>query len=499
MTDSHRESAYAAPGIAEQVSPIPKDVAAMLPPCVVEWGPLSFKDQFKRRWVHVRVNDHCEVLALDHERFRNFLVRRLIAGGFVPSRSLVQHCLTLLGALAEERELPLGNRSTRDKDGALWIDLADPCHRAIRVQPDGWQIVANPPPLFKPIDHQLPLPEPDPAGSFAELFSFLPVLPEEDRLLLLAWAATAWVPMDHPILILHGPPGAAKTTFAAFLRRLIDPSRVELLGPDARADLPLIFDKHALPIFDNVDRLTPQQADLFCQATSGRGIDRRKLYTNNESFILEFKRPALLTSLEVPSGRADFLDRCLILELDRVPPERRRPLLELESEFERARPRLVGALLNLLVGALKARPEVSEEGLSRLADFHRFGRAVATAAGHTPEVFDRAWQLAECRQQRGVLIDRLTQALWLFARRVKSWEGTAEELLRFLNETARDNRIRLTEADGASPVGLGRRLKVLRDPLGRLGVRLGQHRRTDARLIQLEYDDKAGNAAEEAF
>ena len=34
----------------------------------------------------------------------------------------------------------------------------------------------------------------------------------------------------------------------------------ELLGRDGRSDLPLVFFKHAVPVFDNTDGMTPQEA-----------------------------------------------------------------------------------------------------------------------------------------------------------------------------------------------------------------------------------------------
>jgi hypothetical protein len=359
------------------------------------------------------------------------------------------------------------------------------------VWPGGYEVVSETPVVFEPFAHQQPLPTPEQGGAPDELFGFLPGLSEEARLLLEAWAATAWVPMPRPILILVGPPGAAKSTAAGFLRRLIDPSRIELLGHDGRADLPLILNNHALPVFDNVGPLSPSQADLFCQATTGRGIERRALYTDNESFILTIQRPIVFTCLQLPTTRPDFLDRSLVIDVERIGPDRRRDLRSLEAEFEEARPRLFGALLGLLGNALRELPLVSHQGLGRLADFHRLGRAVAAAAGRDHAAFDRAWATAEARQKNGTLGDPLAQVFWLFAREAERWNGPAEELVRQLYETARKYHVRVVESGGLTPVGLGRRIKVLAETLTRFGVSIVQKRTAEARNIEVKYDRAA--------
>jgi hypothetical protein len=219
------------------------------------------------------------------------------------------------------------------------------------------------------------------------------------------------------------------------------------------------------------------------------------LYTDKESVILSVKRPVIFTCLHLPTTRADFLDRSMILDLERMDVGSRRDLRSLEAEFEAARPRLFGALLGLLSKALAAVPEVSDRGLSRMADFHRFGRAVAIAAGSTPEDFDQAWAAAEAKQKRGTLGEPLAQAFWLFAKQAGSWEGPAEDLVRVLYDTAKENRVRITEADGLTPVGLGRRMKVLADSLSRFGVTVTQRRRAKARVIAIHYDQATDSEA----
>ena len=60
------------------------------------------------------------------------------------------------------------------------------------------------------------------------------------------------------------------------------------------------FYRHALPVLDNADAFTPQEADLCCQAVTGRAIDRRRLYTDGDEYLLSFLRPILINGLRPP-------------------------------------------------------------------------------------------------------------------------------------------------------------------------------------------------------
>ena len=467
---------------------------------IEESGLTLFTDQYGMEWACVPVRGHYETHRLNSKAFRHWLIRHYFQRGERIGQRGVRECIAQLEALSDEEQRELGNRSIWSPDRqALWIDLADAAWRAVRLTAEGWSIVADPPSLFRRFAHQQALPEPEPNGSILELLTYLPPLPSEgDRLLLLAWVVAALVPMPRPILTLVGPHGSAKSTLSILLRRLLDPSRVELLGRDDRADLPSIFFKHAVPVFDNTDGMTPKEADLFCQGVTGRGIARRKLYTDADEFILSFQRAIIVNGLGLPTNRPDFLDRTLIFDLERLPPEQRRVLEQVEGAFMAARPRLLGGLFNALSRALARLPAVSTEGLSRMADFHRLGRAVAEVLGYTSEQFDDAYRAAEARQKRGAFDNTLALALLLFARQVRRWQGEATELLQRLHETAKANQIRQSpEFWPATPMGLGRQLKHLAEALGRHGVRISRARRVTARLIVLEYDPAADSVGDE--
>jgi hypothetical protein len=463
----------------------------MRPKLVEDAGIGLFTDQYDSECVRIPVANHFEMHPLRSKAFRHWIVRYHMRKGKSISKRGVNECIAQLEAVAGEEKRELGNRSKWSEDRkTLHIDLSDERWRIIGLGMDGWSIDEQPPAVFRRFKHQKPLPEPDASGDIKDLLTFLPPLPSElDRLLLLTWAVIALVPIPRPILCLIGPHGSAKSTLSAFLQRLLDPSRVESLGKDARADLPLLFFRHAVPVFDNMDGMSASEADLFCQAVTGRGITRRKLYTDADEFILSFQRAIIVNGLSLPTNRPDFLDRSLILDFERLSAEQRRVLEHVEADFMEARPRLLGGLLNTLSQALARLPAIGSEGLSRMADFHRLGRAVAEVLGYSSQQFDDAMRVVEARQKRGAFDNTLALAVLHFARQAGHWQGEATDLLQRLQETAKANQIRQSpEFWPATPMGLGRQLKHLNEALARKGVRITRLRRSATRLIALEYD-----------
>src|SRR5262249_44115501 len=150
-----------------------------------------------------------------------------------------------------------------------------------------WQVVDDPPILFRQFNHQLPLPLPLRGGGLEQLLNFLNIGSENDLLLLLVWLVVAPVPeIARPILILHGPQGSAKTTAARILKALIDPSAVQNLsvGRDI-GEIVLHLDHHAVPAFDNLSGLAQWQSDALCRAVTGGGFSKRMLYTDADDVI----------------------------------------------------------------------------------------------------------------------------------------------------------------------------------------------------------------------
>jgi hypothetical protein len=95
--------------------------------------------------------------------------------------------------------------------------------------------------------------------------------------------------------------------------------------------------------------------------------------------LFEAARPILLNGIEEVISRPDLGDRAIFLTLAPIGEAQRRLESELWREFEIARPRMLGALLDAVVHGLRAMGGVHLDWLPRMADFALWATACETA------------------------------------------------------------------------------------------------------------------------
>lgn len=300
------------------------------------------------------------------------------ATGRVPSSDVVTQTIATLEGIAmfDREERQLENRVTTYGDGFLY-DMGD--HRAIYITPQGWVII-NAPSKFRRYSHQAVQVTPVVGGDAFKLFDFINVA-KTHRLLILVTLITYFIPgIPHPIFHPWGPQGSGKTSLFRAFKRLVDPSSVETLMSiidTAKAIHALV--SHYMPLFDNLSGLKGEISDLLCQACTGGGIEQRKLYTDDDSIIFQILRCVGINGINLSVVKADILDRTLLLPLERIPPDKRREDSVLWAEFEAERPLILGGIFDILSRAMAIYPGVKLEKLPRLADYGRWGYAIAEA------------------------------------------------------------------------------------------------------------------------
>jgi hypothetical protein len=282
--------------------------------------------------------------------------------------------------------------------GKFYLDLCDPEWRAVEIDADGWRVVSNPPVKFRRAKAMHPLPVPV-KTSGAELgrllLPFLNVRVVEWSLIA-AWLVAALRPVGpYPVLKLLGEQGSAKTTTARVLRALVDPNAAPVRAePRDCRDLMIAANNGWVLCLDNLSVVKPDLSDALCRLATGGGFATRTLYTDEDETIFDAQRPVILTSIEEIGTRSDLLERSLIIELPPIHTESRRAEKQFWAEFEQARPKILGALLDVVAGAIRRLPEIerkSDAELPRLADFHQWGEAAEAPAGLAPGTFAEAY------------------------------------------------------------------------------------------------------------
>jgi hypothetical protein len=219
--------------------------------------------------------------------------------------------------------------------------------------------------------------------------------------------------------------------------------------------------------FDNLTHLSSEQQNLLCRASTGGGFTYRALYTDLEEVSVKYRRPQILTGVDLVPTRSDILERCLIVRLERIPEKNRLSERKLESLISSLLPGIYGSLLDLMVVALRNLPTIELDELPRMADFAE----LCVAAG-IPSFVEAYATNIKTGNQAAVEANPLTDGiLALLDAHNGYWEGTSTELVRKLQELDPTNR----DFQKLSASSVGKKMaSSLRSDLAAVGVTVKQ-------------------------
>lgn len=485
--------------VSDVLNPIPAEGAKEITPdrrlpkadqlvhLVAEIGVELFHDQRGEPYAVVPQEHGRRILAVQSKEFLRWLSHRAWTkwGTAIASETLANARQVLAGqARFVGQQHVLENRVTCHKD-AIWVDLDG--SRAVRVDGNGWAIIPDPPPLFRSFSHQGTLPEPVPGGDPWQLFQCINVADPTAQLALLCYLVVAFRP-DIPIaaLLIHGMHGSAKTSLLKIIRSLLDPSRIPVRGGVRDlSEYALAAWENRVLFFDNLTNVPDWLSDTLCRTVSGEGWSKRGLYTDEDSVLFEYRRVIGLAGINQVADRPDLLDRALIIHLDPVDPAHRKEERLFLAEFEEMRPQIFGGLLDALSRAIAIEPTLSLPTLPRMADFARWGAAVAAALGRQPtEFLDAYAQNVERQNEAAVDASPVAQTVLRFMANKNTWSGTPGELLRVLTETADCLNINTKIREWPkTPSWMARRLREVTPTLHGMNIEVIEDRSAKQRLV----------------
>jgi hypothetical protein len=418
------------------------------------------------------INGHRETWAIRSSGFRRWLTRRFYeATDGAPNAEAMQSALAIIEAKAhfDGGERPVHVR-TAGLDDKLYLDLADAGWRAVEINADGWRVTGAPPVRFRRARGMLPLPVPVSGGKLTELRGLVNVRDDRDMVLIVAWLLAALRDRGpYPLLALSGEQGSAKSVLAAMLRALVDPNTVALRAPprDDR-DLYIAATNGHVIVLDNLSSLPAWLSDALCRLSTGGGFATRQLYKDTDEVLLEAMRPIILTAIEDVATRGDLADRAMRAILDPIADDRRRPEREIWVQFEAARPRILGVLLDAVAHGLRHLATTRLDRLPRMADFALWVTACETALWNAGK-FISAYDANRAEMDKTVIEDDgvATAVLSLMVAR-QSWNGTAQILLPLLVDNAGDAAKAKTWP--VTPRALSGRLRRVAPSLRRVGI-----------------------------
>jgi hypothetical protein len=451
-----------------------------------------FLDQYGKPFVHLQNVDHFENWPIESNIFKAFLTSWLKTAGISLSTEKIRSLQFLCQAKAYEsnQKIELWNRYCRKND-EIYIDLGKPDWSILKISKNNIETLPSDAIMFRRYAAMAEMPI-DLSGEKEDLEKYLnlvnlknedPEKERENKLLYSVLLGTMMIPgFPHPIILVNGPQGSAKSSFSRSIRIIIDPSAVPLLSiPNKIENLVQTLSHNYASFFDNVDAISDDYSDVFCRASTGEGIIKRQLYSDEEDIIFRYQRCVLLNGINISTTRSDFIDRSIQFELETIDSTQRKTENEIINELESLTSKVRGYLVKTIQKALIIYENVSKQligRLPRMADFAIWGEAVSRAMGYQPLEFFNAYTARISDLSKSVISENAVAIELLdYLRENKTF--SEEKPLEITPSELFDALVERIKARGADPKALrfpgnashlSRKLNLLKPNLEAIGI-----------------------------
>jgi hypothetical protein len=436
-------------------------------------------------YADVCVNGARATLAVMSDPFGKWLTQLYLEEtSTAPRPDALKDAQSTLSAKAQY-QAPLNKvyRRTALRAGKVYIDLGDAAWRAVEIDVGGWRVIAAPPVRYIRSSASRALPVPLQGGSIDPLRNILNLRDGGDFVLVISWVLTTLASDGpFPILVINGEQGSSKSTFSTIIRSLVDPNAAPVRSMSRNEQELFVASQHSRVLaFDNLSGITPSMSDALCRVATGGAFAARKLYSDGDEVLLTAKNPILLNGIAGTVTRADLADRSMFVKLMPIPDEKRRPIAEVQREFEATHPAIFGALLDAVSEGLRRIDTVALPHPPRMADFARWATACETALW--PEgTFQQAYtKNVDAAVDDMIDDDPVASALRDLMHISDHWEGTASELLSALSATAGTHASARSHDWPKTPRALSECLKRSETVLRKIGIRIERRKEGKSR------------------
>jgi hypothetical protein len=409
--------------------------------------------------------------------------------GKVASASALADCITVLdGEAAELDPRPVWLRVGQHED-TIVADMGTETGQCITITGRGWAIETSSPVIFRRSELTHPLVTPE-RGSTLDALRDLINLPDEDYRLAIAWAVAAYFTgIPHPILLIQGEQGTAKSNLIRTLLALVDPQPAADRTPPRDQREWAIFARASWAFcYDNITAIPDWLSNALCKGVTGDAVLQRVLHTDDDIGVYSFQRVIALTTIAIKHDIAgDLADRILLVEPEVI--DNRRTEADVAAARAAALPAALGAVLDLVAGVLREQPGTSVENAPRMADFARLLAALDTVTG---------WDTLACYRAKVAslalsLIEGNTFAYAIYKLATapspgglgpRPWEGTAGELLDTLRRLCAEARMPASELP-EDVRAVGRQIREIAPSLRKAGIDVRTRKSGPRRLLRI--------------
>jgi hypothetical protein len=432
-------------------------------------NPELFTDQFGEAYIVININNHLETLAINSSRFKSWLNKKFFqesqTGKFLTTDALTK-VLSLVSATAEfdcpRKELQVRVAGCTEKEPyTIYYDLTNQNCEVVKITPDGWSILGGNdiPTIFRKYKNQKAQVYPStkyPSNILDQFVDLLNIKNEEiqrqtnakgrivsrvvvtkQRELFKGYLFGLFYPrIPKPLYMSHGGQNASKSTTQVFVKLTVDPTTPKLLRiPSDEDAMSQQFMHNYVCFYDNLTKLTDWQSDELCRASTGGGNSKRKLFSDDEDILYEYVRCTGFSGINLVATKPDLLSRGIIFRQETILDKYLREDKEIEREFNKILPQLLGFIFDVMVKVLRYKK--AHHGVitdikpgPRMVDFAQVAELALRCIGYKKNQFIDAYnENVNSQTEAAIEGTPLGIAIKSLMRDKTKWNGTMSDLL----------------------------------------------------------------------
>jgi hypothetical protein len=319
------------------------------------------------------LDGHRETARTGSTGFKQWVAgQRVESGKGCPKPEAIKEALQVIDYYASrEKRQPVYLRWAHLGD-TIFLDLGSDNWSVVKVTKEGWTVEPESPVVFRRHNNMAALPVPIRGGSLDDLRPFF-TGDDNGFLLYKGSILAACTAGPYFVTCFNGVQGSAKSYACRIAKRLIDPAgQAELISLPTVVDADIckgIHSRYAV-CYDNVSAVSGAISDFLCTLSTGGGQEVRRLYSDDDMVVYDYKRPVWTNGIPDFTERGDLADRSIIIPLFVL--KTRKSERSVDADFKEALPGTLGGLLDSLVDGLRRYDTTPEPGIHRMADAVRW-------------------------------------------------------------------------------------------------------------------------------
>lgn len=439
------------------------------------------------------ITKYMEVYGNDYKKYVRYMYYERYQKA-VPKDALRQVLDTLaVKAQIEGKEIAPAYRCAYH-EGKIFYYLADREQTVICIDEEGYRVIAESPVPFikKQNMSEQVLPEESKESLKTLGVKYWQFATADDRILHWILVISRFIAEgSQPLIYYFGDRGSAKSTSMKLDKMIVDPSEIDIKAlPKNIPDVIASVTNQYMVCFDNVSQISDELSNIFCVVATHGYYSKRRLYSNNEECAIKLNARVSFSGITNLSTKPDLIDRLVCLKLNRIDSEKRRTETEIMQNFKKDLPHILDGMFQTLSRAIPIYENLDLKHLPRMADFAKWGYAIAEALGYGGDKFMQIYEKNQNELLENMVSeDAVITVLIEMMKKRHYFRGKVTELLSILTTMAEDMNLDIRVGWARDASALSRRLYESQSVLSMFGVSIHRGKANGERYIELIMED----------